>query len=353
MDRTVGPLDKNLLTNSWSIKLRHTVPVDYLSKTKVMNKLRRESVKNFLQLTNSNRQFSSHMQSNRLDKEGVQLVKRRQSDSQNRITQRQKNNFNSSLRWPDQDVDIMLPKISHTEPSLVADKVDRIGKIDKDDTTFVKVYKKGGIFKPQSLYLGKQGYPRSPPPSRQSSQNFDLISYDCSDDKIERNETTVRKKKGLRVTWSSLGNNESRQGIRADDTCSTISGRTDDVSTPSTIKSSQSESFIFRKPQYRTKRSKVESIGIRWNIPQEKKMKRMTTTLPGQLSKNTVPMTLGLEREGTSVKKLKWQIQRSNTNLTSTDVYKAWLAKLELLKNPIPPPEKTIADATKRVTIQI
>nr|XP_022335072.1 uncharacterized protein LOC111131712 isoform X2 [Crassostrea virginica]XP_022335073.1 uncharacterized protein LOC111131712 isoform X2 [Crassostrea virginica] len=115
-------VDKNLLKNSISNKLRQGIPGELCNRTEVVNKLRRENLKEYLRLSSLNKRFSSEMQMerNRISSEGHQLLKRqeqmrRNSDLVRRNQEKMKivfeNRKNSSST---------LPQISHRATTPVA-----------------------------------------------------------------------------------------------------------------------------------------------------------------------------------------------------------------------------------------
>lgn len=83
-------VDKNLLRNSIASKLRQGIPGELCNRTEVVNKLKRENLKEYLRLSSLNKKFNSEMQmeKSRISSEGHQLIKRHEQMRRNSDTVR-------------------------------------------------------------------------------------------------------------------------------------------------------------------------------------------------------------------------------------------------------------------------
>lgn len=368
-------VDKNLLKNSISNKLRQGIPGELCNRTEVVNKLRRENLKEYLRLSSLNKRFSSEMQMerNRISSEGHQLLKRqeqmrRNSDLVRRNQEKMKivfeNRKNSSST---------LPQISHRATTPVAKRVvvdhsngetafvkrlDRPATyprvpIDKDDSTYVKVYKQNGIFLPQNKYpdkhsiakpetsiLKKGQTPMTPDYEDLTLSMNDLDTDGSVSSPIPSPKDVSKRKSARRVTWSGVDREKQekaapKSAVFARKTPEMYSpvqdARREMNSTPCSQKSFQSDSALYKQMSYRKGRSKIETIGIQWKLPPGAKVEQSRSRSAGLLSKNLNPCSTALEKGGISVTRTKWHVPRIQS-LESYDLYKVWLEKLERLK---------------------
>ena len=329
-----------------------------------MNKLRRENLKDYLHLANLNRKYTSEMQweKSRLNSEGNQIMKRqellRRHSLQSRRTQEKlnvqfenrKNNLSHSPTLPiiKRSERIHDETISrdrhHTYPSF---------PVDKADTTFIKMFKHNGIFQPQNKYpdfrrdtnkKSDQGILK-----RQStSPEYEIIrlspvELESAIEKSEKSEQQrERKKKGRRVTWSGVDREIDRDtyddGMKSEGqspNLSRINSVMSETSSVSSQRSTRSDSALLQQMQYRSGRSKIETIGIKWKLPPGAKndASRSRSAMAGNVSRNLKPCATAMNNIGTSVTRTKWGVQRPQS-LDTHDMYRAWLEKLEKLKSP-------------------
>lgn len=369
-------VDKNLLRNSIASKLRQGIPGELCNRTEVVNKLKRENLKEYLRLSSLNKKFNSEMQmeKNRISSEGHQLIKRheqmrRNSDTVRRNQEKMKvffdNRKNSSST---------LPQISHRATTPVAKRVvmdhtngesafvkrlDRPSTyprvpIDKDDSTYVKVYKQNGIFLPQNKYpdkhsiakpetsiLKKGQTPMTPDYEDLTLCMNDLDTYsNQSSSPVPSPKETSKRKSARRVTWSGVDREKPEKTApksaaymrKTPEMYSPVQdGRSEINSTPCSQKSFKSDSALYKQISYRKGRSKIETIGIQWKLPPGAKVDNSRSRSAGHLSKNLNPCSTGLEKEGMSITRTKWHVPRIQS-LETYDLYKVWLEKLEKLK---------------------
>ncbi|KAL3873337.1 hypothetical protein ACJMK2_036469 [Sinanodonta woodiana] len=360
MDNKHRRFDKNLLTNSLAARLKQSLPGDVHVTSTVLNKLKRESLKDYMHLANLQRQYSTEMnlESNRLDSESFKVLKRhnhllKQSEWQRKKHEKIEAQMRAKSSSSSRDSSSSLPRISvgnqpeetkYTDslPAAPSSANRRKGRqenledfsfIDVDDNSHVKVFKKGGIFRPQNKYFSKVEIMEK----RQNPCYPEKT--ETTDDSESQQLSKSQSRKGLRVTWSS-------QSQYLGETPATIpSSDAREVSdelptrTLTTAKSSKSDSVLLRKPLYTSGRSKIETIGIQWKLPLGAKPEKLPKQISGsQHSKNLLPVSMGLQREGTSVSQTRWHVQRMQS-LNTYDMYQAWLEKLEVLKNPNYKPE--------------
>lgn len=369
-------VDKNLLRNSISTKLRQGIPGELCNRTDVVNKLRRENLKEYLRLSSLNKKYSSEMQmeKNRISNEGQFLIKRQEQMRRN-SDQVRKNQEKMKLAYDNRkNSTSTLPQISHRSNTPIAKRViidhtngettyvrrtDRPATyprvpVDKDDITYVKVFKHNGIFLPQNKYpdkhsiakpensILKKGQPLTP--------DYEDLTLSMNDLDLDSNRTSPvaspkelpKQKSARRVTWSGVDREKTEKTApksavferKTPDTVSPIQGgRSDMNSTPCSQKSFKSDSVLFKQPSYRKGRSRIETIGIQWKLPPGSRVDNSNSRSrsAGHLSKALNPCSTALEKEGISIEKTKWHVPRIQS-LESYDLYKIWLEKLEKLK---------------------
>ncbi|KAK3597124.1 hypothetical protein CHS0354_038043 [Potamilus streckersoni] len=361
MDNKHRRFDKNLLTNSLAARLKQSLPGDVNVTSTVLNKLKRESLKDYMHLANLQRQYSTEMnlESNRLDSESFKVLKRhnhllKQSEWQRKKQEKIEAQMRAKSSTSSRDSSSSLPRISvgnqpeetkHTDslPSAPSSANRRKGRqknledfafIDVDDNSHVKVFKKGGIFRPQNKYFSKVEImeKRQIPcfPEKALAEYKTATTEESESPQPSKSQS----RKGLRVTWSS----QSKYLGETPETIPSSEARevSDELTTRTltTAKSSKSDSVLWRKPLYTNGRSKIETIGIQWKLPLGAKPEKLAKpNSGGQHSRNLLPVSMGLQREGTSVSQTRWHVQRMQS-LNTYDMYKVWLEKLEVLKNP-------------------
>ena len=94
-------IDKNLLANSLTAKLKQNIPADIAVNGDLMNKIRRESLKDLVQLNNLNKQINNEMQieSTRIDSQSQQLMRRQeQMKKQSEYLRKNQEKITSQIR---------------------------------------------------------------------------------------------------------------------------------------------------------------------------------------------------------------------------------------------------------------
>ena len=353
MENKAQRINTNLLANSLRARVRHSVPDNVNVGQAAMNKLRRESVKNFVYLDNLNKQYTGEMnwESNRLDKESNKLVKRhhnmRKHSEQQKKNQEQ---LESQLRTRSGFSSVsLLPRLVDSSASGTFESPDQekdkkpdfsdFDFVDKDDQSFVKVFKYKGIFQRQNKYgnrndldLLKQA---SAPPQEEDSDDPVDLPYKS------------KSRKGLSVTWSSQsqyysndGNSDidlkspSRCDTRTETLVSSMSREiTDTPDTTISMRSVKSDSFMWRKPKYSKGKSNVNTIGLKWQVPAEGKLDKREKQPRNRILhvRNLNPVTKALDREGTSPTRMKWQVHQMRSP-SAMDMYMEWIEKLDNAK---------------------
>jgi hypothetical protein len=345
----------------------------------VVNKLRRENLKEYLRLSSLNKKYSSEMQMerNRISSEGQLLIKRqeqmrRNSDQARRTQEKMKLAYDNR-----KNSNSTLPQISHRSNTPVAKRViidhtngetayvkrtDRPATyprvpVDKDDVTYVKVFKHNGIFLPQNKYPDKHSIGKPENSILKKGQvpltpDYEDLTLSMNDIDLDSNRTSPvaspkevpKQKSARRVTWSGVDREKTdkdapKSAAAQRKTPEMVSpfqgGRSDMNSTPCSQKSFKSDSVLFKQPSFRKGRSRIETIGIQWKLPPGSRVDNPNpnprSRSAGHLSKSLHPCATAFEKEGISTAKTKWHVPRMQS-LESYDLYKVWLEKLEKLK---------------------
>ncbi|KAK3088660.1 hypothetical protein FSP39_022016 [Pinctada imbricata] len=373
LHRTNNVVDRNLLANSISAKLKKDIPGEIAIKADLMNKLRRENLKDYLHLANLNRKFSSEMQweRNRLNSEGNQILKRqeqlRKNSEQSRRNQEKLNvQFENRVTFSNSQSPT-LPTIRQTDNHrdgrsdvgydhiILRDRPNTYPRVpvDKEDASYIKVFKHNGIFQPQNKYPDKREMRKGETGILKVSTqmpDYEIIRLSPVEresvqlEKATPDSPRERKKKGRRVTWSGVDREMDRDTY---DDCvksegqspslSRISSFKSDTTLPQSPRSIKSDSALFQQFQYRNVRSRIETIGLKWKLPPGAKPEttsaRSKSAQLGHLSRNLIPCASAMNSVGTSVSRTRWGVPRPQS-LDTHDMYKAWLEKLEKLKSP-------------------
>ncbi|XP_060077667.1 uncharacterized protein LOC132557188 [Ylistrum balloti] len=374
MDKTGGRFDKNLLANSLTAKLKQNIPGEFTTKRHVMHKLRREGLKDYVHLENLNKKYDSEMQvqTNKLDNESNLLLRRhekmrKQSEYQRKNQEKIRSQIrNPSLKQGDAASSV-FPQIKYFSQAHAAshppdDATVEVHpshqletaafpsfSVDTHDPTNVKVFKYQGIFQPQNKYSSRRTSVRSSGSGGilkrdMNTPEYEVLTLSLEDGTESRASSKNRgdkKRKGLRVTWSGVEREFEKGRQNQDDLpCHDNSSRGDDVaSTTSTTKSS-GYGIHYRQ----SKRNKIENIGIKWKLPPGSKqsnraVKSATATYTASSrSRNLMPVSGGLQQTGMSVTRTRWHVP-SAPPLSSYDLYREWLYKLDKLKSPMEPKE--------------
>ena len=354
MENKAQRINTNLLANSLRARVRHSVPDNINVGQGAMNRFRRESVKNFAYLDNLNKQYTGEMnwESDRLDKESNQLVKRhhhmrKQSEQQKKNQEK----LESQLRTRSGFSSVsLLPRLVDSSASGTVETPDQdkdkpdfsdVDFVDKEDSSFVKVFKYKGIFQRQNKYGNRNDLDLL---KQAGAPNHD--ANDGSDSPVDLPYKS-KSRKGLSVTWSSQsqyygneGNSDidskspSRCDTRTETLVSSMSRElTDTPDTTISMRSVKSDSFMWRKPKYSKGKSNIDTIGLKWKVPAERKLDRREKQPRNRVLhvRNLNPVTQALDREGTSPTRMKWQVHQVRSP-SAMDMYLEWIEKLDNAK---------------------
>lgn len=368
-------VDKNLLANSLTAKLRQGIPGEVAVNGGLMNKLRRESLKDIVQLNHLNKQLNNEMQmeANRIDNQSQQLVRRQeQMKRQSEYLRKNQDKIRSQIRGRSGNTSSKvssLPTLKMSPTTYTSTALDdetrreslsRTSSRDSakqrkelksnfnmfpveyenEDPTYVKHFKHMGLFQPHNKYhhlnekqcpeksiLRKSYYMPEYEILTLSMKDSDLNSEDGSSVSSKQDQKS-QKKKGLRVTWTGL---DRETDDRSATTYYTSQSPTDSVSVKSFKSDSNAQPVSFTKPG----KSKLDCVGIRWRLPpQGMRSSHSAGNRPKRVSHNLHPCASAMNKFGTSITKQKWAVPTMTSNTSTYELYKNWLAKLELLKNP-------------------
>lgn len=357
MENKVQRINTNLLANSLRARLRQCIPENVNVGQSAMNKLRRESLKNLVYLDNLNKQYTNEMnlESNRLDKESNQLIKRHNHMKKRSEHQRKKQEkLESQMRTASGFSSVsLLPRLVDSAASNLETPVQdsrndlsAFDFVDKDDSSFVKVFKYKGIFRPQNKYGSRNDFNLLPAP-KQGGTTSQVLKIVDSDSPIDLPHKS-KSRKGLSVTWSSQSQYYGNEGIndidskspsRCDTRTETLPSsmsRTEYNDTPDTLVSKtsvRSDSVMWRKPKYTKGKSKIDSIGLKWQVRQEAKLEKREKRPKNKIVhvRNLVPVTTGLDREGRSPTRMKWHVHQMRSP-SAMEMYMEWIEKLDDIK---------------------
>ncbi|XP_060589601.1 uncharacterized protein LOC132744830 [Ruditapes philippinarum] len=376
MDNKTRKINTNLLANSLTARLRRNLP-DGTVENETIQKLRRDSLKDFVHLDNLEKQYASELsrESSRLDKESLQVLKRqKQMQRQSEVQKRKLDRLESSMRSRSGLSSASLfPLIMTNGTDSVEQETEtfpQFASVDKDDQSHVKVFKLNGIYQPTNKYSSRieplDISPRDKPAIKENNIQESLKLADTGSPS-DLSPKSRMSKKGLRVSWSRQskyypdGRSEvdnirspSVADTRADTRMSQYDVRSD-ANSPDREKANKtptkrtfnsrlsfrSDTFLLQSKLRPKGRRKIETIGLKWKIPPgvdahqiiEEAPPRPTVKAGTQrLSHNLMPVTTALAKEGMSTKKTCWQVKKVQS-LSTIEMYKAWLEKLEMLKN--------------------
>lgn len=375
MDNKSRKIHTNLLANSLTARLRKNLP-EGVVENDVIQKIRRDSLKDFVHLEHLEKQYTNELnrESSRLDKESLQLLKRQKHmKKQSEIQRRKQDRLESSLRSRSGlSSASLLPLLTENGNSSLEQQKEtypEFASVDKDDQSHVKVFKLNGVFQPTNKYSSRieplELSPRDKTTSKENNLHESLKMAD-SDSPVDLPTKSRMSKKGLRVSWSRQskyypdGTSEtdyirspSNAETRADTRTSQIDMRSDansperDVGTKTPTKrtfnsrlSMRSDTFLLQNKHNYKGRRKIETIGLKWNIPpggeahpvvEPTSPRTVPKTVTRGLSHNLMPVTTAMSKEGISTRKTCWQVQKVQS-LSTIEMYKAWLEKLEMLK---------------------
>ncbi|XP_063429887.1 uncharacterized protein LOC134712358 isoform X1 [Mytilus trossulus] len=368
-------VDKNLLANSLTAKLRQGIPGEVAVNGGLMNKIRRESLKDLVQLNHLNKQLSNEMQmeANRIDSQSQQLVRRQeQMKRQSEYLRKNQDKIRSQIRGRSGNTSSKvssLPTLKMSSSAYTSTALDdehrrenlsRTSSRDSakqrkdlksnfnmfpveyenEDPTYVKHFKHMGLFQPHNKYhhLNEKQFPEKSILRKSyfmpeyeiltlSMKDSDLNSEDGSSVSSKQDQKS-QKKKGLRVTWTGL---DRETDDRSATTYYTSQSPTDSVSVKSFKSDSNAQPVSFTKPG----KSKLDCVGIRWKLPPQGMRSSLSAgNRPKRVSHNLHPCASAMNKFGTSITKQKWAVPTMTSNTSTYELYKNWLAKLELLKNP-------------------
>lgn len=367
MDNQRKRITANLLANSLTARLRKNLP-DGCIENETIKKIKRDSLKDFIHLDNLQRQFTSEMQreSSRLDKESYQLLKRqRQLQKQSEMQRRKNDKLSASLRSRSDLSSASLPPLLYDDRNQSVEPTKEVypefAGVDKDDQSYVKVFKIKGVYKPMNKYCSRiEPFEVSAKDKVNKKENVsDQESVRLAVNEVPLDlppKSSRMSKKGLRVSWSRQSKYYNdippNDSARTDAQTTTYDLRPESVSPDQSVKAAgrrmfhsrlsvRSDTFLLQNSKTLRGRRKVETIGLQWKLPprlpshpvpdMDPTPQYAKSPNPG-LSHNLMPVTTAMEKEGLSTKKVCWQVQRPQC-LSKMETYKTWLEKLELLKS--------------------
>lgn len=368
--RTARRFDRNLLANSLTAKLKQNIPGEVTTKSHLMHKLRREGLKEFVHLDTLNKKYDSEMQmqSHRLENEGNLLLRRhekmrKQSEYQRKNHEKIRSQIrNPSMKQPDvfphikhfsQAHAVSLPPDNSTEEVHPAFQLESAlthptgfpsHPVDTHDPTNVKVFKYHGIFQPQNKYSSRRHRSASSGGILKREANtpeYQILTLSLEDGAGSAKSGGNSKRKGLRVTWSGVERDFEKAQLKPEDLFAQYNDNREDdrSSTSSTVRSGNGCLSIHQR---QAKRNKIENIGIKWKLPPGSKqsvraVKSATAAYAtNSRSRNLIPVSGGLHQTGMSVTRTRWHVP-SAPPLSSYDLYREWLHKLDKLKSPVEP----------------
>lgn len=373
-------IDKNLLANSLTAKLKQNIPVDIAVNGDLMNKIRRESLKDLVQLNNLNKQINNEMQieSTRIDSQSQQLMRRQeQMKKQSEYLRKNQEKITSQIRGKSGNTSSKVSSLPSLKmsPSVYLgtaldveshDSYSRASSRDSgknlrgremksnfhmfpveyenEDSTFVKHFKHMGLFQPHNKYhsMNEKQYPEKSILRKSyampeyeiltlSMKDYDMNSEDGSSVSSKQDQKQ-QKKKGLRVTWTGVDREANGKSANTCHTQSQSQSPTESLS----VKSFKSDSVVPSSNSSKAGKSNIESIGIKWKLPPQgiRVTSHSANPRSRKISHNLMPCASAMNKYGTSVTKQKWAVPSMTSNTSTYDLYKNWLEKLERLKNP-------------------
>ncbi|KAL4238890.1 hypothetical protein ACF0H5_003597 [Mactra antiquata] len=355
----------NLLANSLTARIKKNLP-DGTVDNDAIRKMRRDSLKEFAQLDNLHRQYTSemHREASRLDKETFQILKRqKQLHKQSEMQRRSQDRLESSMRSRSGMSSASLPPLEDNSGANTADQRDEFPEfatVDKDDQSNVKVFKLNGIYQPTNKYKSRiepLDIGREKPTVKENNLQESLKMADKSSP-VDLPPKSRMTKKNLRVSWSRqsryypddaseigsvmsqartetrMSQVDMRSSNASPDRASNVHSKAPRRNFNSRM-SVRSDTFLLQK-QFGRGRQKIETIGLKWKIlpgasqHPETEVPRLSVKQP-EVSHNLMPVTTAMQKEGRNTKKVCWQVQKIQ-NLSSVEMYKAWVRKLEKLK---------------------
>ncbi|KAH3847965.1 uncharacterized protein LOC127873762 [Dreissena polymorpha] len=379
MDNKVRRVQTNLLANSLTARLKKNLPEGVI-ENEAINKIRRDSFKDFQHLDNLERQYTSelHRESNRLDKETYQLLKRhKQLQKQSEMSRRKQDKLEASLRSRSGMSSVTLFPIAGEsgggESVVHRDTFPEFASVDKDDMSHVKVFKIKGVYMPTNKYSSRieplELSPRDKAALVKENTNIqDSLRMADNGTPVDLPSKSRMSKKGLRVSWSrqsrfypeeSLANESLLDEMsRTVTQMSFADSRTTALTPDQTVKpmtkrpdgfsnrvfnsrlSVRSDTFLIQNSKHFKGRRKIDTIGLTWKIPPAMQHspipecpsphRHARMSISG-VSHNLMPVTTAMQQQGRSTKKVCWQVQKPPP-LKSLQMYQSWIEKLEQLK---------------------
>ncbi|XP_046352218.2 uncharacterized protein LOC124132374 [Haliotis rufescens] len=308
------PGEQNLLGNSLSAKLRKNFPGESSVRKPLQQKNSRGNVFHLTQTKDG------------MDHDVYEKIRRQQQVKKHaEWSRRKQEKLQSRLMSWAVDAERFLPKSSQGERKETENQVPAVvgGKIKFDDfprgrgssvisysSSFdedsVRMMKKDGVFRPVNKY-GSSRLLRGADdlPFSNTIIDYETVTLPLKDKTREQNDAEhFRGKKCLSVSWSA-------QSFHNDPSDEKKSERD---SKSGSVKSFMSEPIAWKRPTFSSGRSKVESVGVMWKLPPQKRIPS-TTPPPKQVkaSRDLTPVTSGLDREGTSTAKTRWRVKPSGS----------------------------------------
>ncbi|KAK6183198.1 hypothetical protein SNE40_010725 [Patella caerulea] len=165
----------------------------------------------------------------------------------------------------------------------------------------IGVVKRGGIFQPIQFYTPSRYQHRvAESPFKKPIIDYESIILPPPGCISTEESKSKRKKSGLKVTFkhfnlSDVGSCDT--DTRGDDTagCHRTSAK-----------------IPLQRRTYKSEQDSIASVGVAWDISPTGVTKPTSNTI-GQISRDLHPVTSGLNKAGTSVKKTKWRVSSCKT----------------------------------------
>ena len=376
MEQTLKQRQKNLLSNSLTVRLRQSD--DNNRAVQHQHNSRRQSLKHLIHLKGLKVSHEHDVRSHDLNRKRYNSYSQDQSPvliqkGSPNVGQKPERErsviFDPSLRTrSDLSSMSLLPRLAGSESSMsqvsIKEEFPQFAFIDKDDLSHVKVFKLKGIFQPQNKYFNKiepieisqkvqlpstgvnDGERAGKSPSLAEERTGTGSPNDAPKSRMSR-----MSRKGLRVSWSrrsqyysaddDFDDNQSikspaQSDIHTPKPDGRAESREESVKTPSTTKSfsMKSESFFVKKSHGKRQ---VNTIGLKWTVPAadiekpEESIRKPVRRIFGNLSHNLMPVTKALDKSGLSANKMRWRVQTSDS-LRKAKSYQNWVDQLVDLK---------------------
>ena len=259
-------------------------------------------------------------------------------------------------------------------------KLDAVG-MQWIASSSIRMMKLNGVFQPVNKYeRPRWNHSASEMPMTNLIHEYETLMLPVKEKTVPKSNADPRQKIGTRVSWtgnisrqptdvSRKSQNREKSDVsensqnrkradsldqRSKDVCKTtpdrskpeytsgkntsLSNRTRSVTHTSFVDKADSLCCPFKKPTYHAGKTKVETVGVKWAIPRRDHasggVKRLLTR-SAPLSRCTIsdlhPVTTAMNREGTSLEKIRGKVMTSSC---SYNTHEFWLETLKSLKSP-------------------